>query len=114
MRTLDVIGGSGGGPVQLAKDPGKGRNIHVTIANPTANVHGAFFGRSRRELMGTPPLGFTGFAVIALPNSVANSTISGVAYTSIIFQGWLGELWAVADIAAILQVEVIDSGAVEK
>jgi hypothetical protein len=115
IRTLSIIGGAGGGPVQLAKDPGKSRNIHVSILNPTAVVHGVWFGRSRRELIQTPTqVGQTGFPVIALPNSVANSTVATVAYTPFILQGWMGELWAVADVDGIIQVDVLDAGSIEK
>jgi hypothetical protein len=114
LRTLDTVGGTGGGPVQLAKDPGKARNIHVTVSNPTNATHGVWFGRSRREVDTTPTFGLAGFFVAAVPNTVANQTIGGVAYTSQILQSWVGELWAVADIAAQIQVDVFDSGAIEK
>lgn len=115
IRTLDTIGGPQGGPVKLAGDPGKARNIHVTVLNTTAAVHGAWFGRSQRELSQPTPtqIGQMGFAVIAVPNTVVNSTVGGVAYTTYLLQGWIGELWAVADAAGIA-VDVMDSGSPEK
>ncbi len=115
QRSLDAIGGVGGGPVRLAQDPGKARNIHVTVANPTAVTHGVFFGRSQREVVSQPTFGQSGFAVIAVPNSVAAATIGSVAYTSYVLQAWIGELWAVADIGGgVLSVDVIDSANPEK
>jgi hypothetical protein len=114
LRVLDAIGGTGGGPVKLASDMGRARGIHVTVANPTATIHAVFFARSRRELVELPPQGQSGFAVVAVPNTVVNSTVGGVAYTSVVFQGYVGELWAVADIAAVIQIDVLDSAVIEK
>lgn len=114
MKTLGVVGGTGGGPAKIAADPGRARNIHVTVANPSNATHAAFFGRSRRELEGTPPLGQTGFAVVAVANTVATATVNNVAYTSYVLQAWAGELWAVADVDSILQVDVMDSAVIEK
>jgi hypothetical protein len=119
IRTLGSVGGRGGGPVKLAENPGKARNIHVTIANTTAVAHAAFFGRSRREIDQPPPtgVGFMGYMVPALPNTVPSSpvsiTISGVCYTSEILFGWVGELWAVGDVGELLAVDIFDSGAPE-
>jgi hypothetical protein len=112
-RTLDVASGSNGGAICLLQDPGKPRNVHITVLNNTAQTHAAFFARSRRELAETPPIGIAGFAVVALPNSVANATVSGVAYTSTLLLGWIGELWAASDILGI-QVDVFESGGKEK
>lgn len=110
-KPLDSIGGLGG-PVQLAPDPGRARNIHVTVTNPTAVTHGVFFARSLREISDiNPNSSFPGFALVAVPNSVASATIGTIAYTSILLQGWIGELWAVADIGGgIIGIEVMDSG----
>lgn len=116
IRTVDAIGGNQGGPVKLAADPGKARNIHVTVLNPTAAVHGIWFGRSQRELSEPTPtnIGQCGIAVIAVPNTVVNSTVGTVAYTTFLLQGWIGELWAVADAAGLVAVDVMDSGSPEK
>lgn len=116
---LDVASGPNGGARQVARDPGRARNIHVTIQNPTATTHGVFFGRSRRELVVPPPQGgISGFCVPAVPNTVANQTINTIAYTNFLLQGWVGELWAAADYGpgavAPLQVEVYDSAVIEK
>lgn len=114
-KPLDTIGGVGGGPVQLAPDPGRARNIHITVANPTNATHGVFFARSLREISDVNPNGgFPGFALIAVANTVVTSTIGTIAYTSILLQGWIGELWAVSDVSGgILTIEVMDSGFVE-
>lgn len=115
QRALDAIGGVGGGPVKLAADPGKARNIHLTVANTTNATHAVFFGRSRREVSSLPSLGFSGFAVVAAANTVAIQTVGGVAYTSYILQAWIGELWAVADIGnGVILVDVLDSANPEK
>jgi hypothetical protein len=113
-RTLDTASGVSGGAIRLADDPGRARNIHVTVLNPTAVTHGAFFGRSRRELTTNGLIGIAGFAVIAVANTVVTSTLAGVAYTSFILQGWAGELWAAADVSNVVQVDVFDGGAIEK
>jgi hypothetical protein len=114
LKPLDIPGGQTQA-VKIANDPGKARNIHVTVLNPTAATHAAFFGRSMREVSGPPPtLGQAGFAVVAVANNVVTSTIGGVAYTSFILQGWVGELWAVADAANVISVDVLDSGWPEK
>lgn len=115
MRTLGAIGGTGGGPVKLASDIGRARGIHVSVLNPTAATHAAFFARSRRELVPAPTgVGQSGLAIVAVPNTVANATVGGVAYTTFVFQGYVGELWAVADVEAVIAVDVLDSGSIEK
>jgi hypothetical protein len=112
-RSLDIASGQNGGAQQLAKDPGRARNINVTVLNPTAAVHAAFFGRNRRELTSPPVAGIGGFAVVAVPNTVVNQTIGGVAYTSFVIQGWSGELWVAADAPNVISVEVMDSASAE-
>jgi hypothetical protein len=113
-RTLDVASGLNGGAIQLLQDPGRARNINVTVLNPTNATHAAFFGRSRRELAETPPVGIAGFAIVAVANTVATATIGGVAYTSFILQGWTGELWAAADATGVVQVDVFEGSGTEK
>jgi hypothetical protein len=113
-RSLDVASGANGGAIQLLQDPQKARNIHVTVLNATAATHAVFFGRSRRELVIPGPLGIAGFAVVAVPNTIANATVGGVAYTSYILLGWTGELWAAADAAGVVQVDAFEAGGVEK
>lgn len=116
-RTLDAVGGTGGGPIMLLADPKRARNIHVSISNDTAAPVAVFFGRSRRELSEPPTRGQPGFPVIGVPNTVVNQTIAGVAYTTFLLQGWTGELWAVglsAVIPANVQVDVFEAGGTEK
>jgi hypothetical protein len=114
-RQLDTAGGASGGAVRLTQDPQKARNIHVTVLNPTAAAHAAFFGRSQREVSSpSPAFGNPGFAIVAVPNTVVNQTVGGVSYTSFILLGWVGELWAVCDAANTISVEVFDSGWPEK
>jgi len=114
FRPLDTASGVGGGAVKLAADPKRARNIHVTVLNPTAATHAAFFGRTQRELSDAT-IGFAGFAVVAVANNVVTSTVGTIAYTSFILQAWVGELWAAADIAnGIISVEIYDSANVEK
>lgn len=115
QRALDTIGGVSGGPVRLAQDPGKARNIHITVANPTAATHLVSFGRSQREVASAPTFGLPGFVVVAVANNVVTSTVAGVAYTSYVLQAWIGELWAIADIAnGVVTVDIMDSGYPEK
>jgi hypothetical protein len=116
MRTLDAIGGNMGGATKLGGDPGKARNIHISILNPTNAAHLVAFGRSQRELAQPAPngVGFPGFPVVAVPNTVVNQTVGGVAYSNFLMQGWVGELWAVADVSGIVQVEILDAGWPEK
>ena len=110
QKPLDTLGGVGGAAVKIADDPGKARNIHITVLNPTAATHAAFFGRSQREVSAAPTFGFPGFAIVAAANSVATQTINNVAYTSFILQAWTGELWAIADIGnGIISIDVFDS-----
>lgn len=113
-RSLDTASGVSGGAIKLASDPGRARNIHVSVANATNATHAAFFGRSRRELATPPPFGIAGFPVTAVPNTVANQTIAGVAYTVFLLQGWTGELWAAADAASVVQVDIIEGSQLEK
>lgn len=113
FRPLSTAAGNGGGAVKLAADPRRARNIHVTVLNPTAATHAAFFGRSLRELS-DQTIGIAGFAVVAVANNVVTSTVGTIAYTSFILQGWVGELWAAADIAdGIISVEAYDAGSPE-
>lgn len=115
-KPLDTIGGVGGGPVRLVTDNGRARNIHVSIANPTAATHGVAFGRSQREITDTMPNGgLPGFVVPAVPNTVANATIGTIAYTNFLLQAWVGELWAITDISGgIIRIDVLDSSSPEK
>lgn len=114
IKPLDVAGGQTQA-VKIANDPGKARNIHLTVINPTAATHCAFLGRSMREVsQPNPAYGIPGFAVVAVANTVVTSTVAGVAYTSIVLQGWVGELWAVADAPNAISIEVLDSGWPEK
>lgn len=113
-RPLDIAAGQNGGAQQLAKDPGRARNINVTVLNPTAATHAAFFARSRRELDIPPVFGIAGFAIVAVPNTVVNSTVGTVAYTSFVIQGWVGELWGAADAPSVVSVDVYDSASIEK
>lgn len=118
-RTLEPASGKDGGAICLLQNPGKARNIHVTVLNSTAVTHAAFFGRSRRELTTSGPQGIAGFAVVAVPNTVANATVTvggiAVAYTSFILQGWTGELWAASDASGnAVQVDVFEAGGEEK
>jgi hypothetical protein len=113
-RTLDVAAGQNGGAIQLLQDPKRARNVHVTISNATAAVHAVFFGRSRRELQSPPPNGIAGFPVIAVPNTVVNQTIGGVAYSTYILQGWTGELWAASDATGVVQIDIMEGASVEK
>lgn len=116
IRTLDIPHGNMGGAVKLANDPGRARNIHISVINSTAVTHAAFFGRSRRELEIPSPTGIgqPGFPVIAVPNTVANQTVNNVSYGDYVIQGWVGELWAVADTGGILMVDIMDGAEVEK
>lgn len=113
-RTLDIASGQNGGAIQLAQDPKRPRNIHVCILNPTANTYPVQFGRSRRELTTPGAVGLPGFVIIALPNTVANSSFFGVAYTQYLFQGWTGELWAAAGVSGLIQIDVFDAVGPEK
>lgn len=113
-RTLAAAGGASGGAVLLLQDPKRSRNIHVAVLNSSTATHAAFFGRSRRELQTPGPTGIAGFPVIAVPNTVANQTIGGVAYSVFILQGWTGELWAAADADGVVQVDVFEGAGVEK
>lgn len=129
-RALDTANGSNGGSIQLAKDAGaRARNIHVTISNTdNAAAHAAYFGRSRRELAIPGALGIQSGIAVVVPNTtsttfglgigvVSNAGIGGPAAVStvtVIFQGWVGELWACADAPAKLQIEVMDSANIER
>jgi hypothetical protein len=112
-RTLDAVGGIGGGPMQLLQDPKRARNIHVSVANNTAATVAAFLARSRRELSIAPVFGQAGFPIVGVPNTVANQTVAGIAYTTFILQGWTGELWAVGSVAGVL-IDVYEAGGSEK
>lgn len=107
-RTLDVASGIGGGAICLLQNPGRARNIHITVLNPTAVTHVVFFAKTRRELTTPGPVGIAGFAVIAVANNVVTTTVNGVAYTSTILQQWTGELWAASDVAG-LQIDAIEA-----
>jgi len=87
FRTLDQATGQNGGAVKLLENPGRARNIHVTVTNPTANTHIVFFGNSRRELTDDPIFGISGFAVVAIANNEVTATVIAVAYSSFILQG---------------------------
>lgn len=113
-RSLDIASGQNGGAIKLLDDPKRARNIHVTVLNATNATHAAFFGHSRRELATPGPIGIPGFAITAAPNTVANQTIGNVSYTSFLLQGWTGELWAAADAASVVQVDVFEGGGPEK
>lgn len=113
-RSIDAASGISGGAICLATDPGRPRNIHVTILNNTASPHVAFFGRSRRELATPGPIGIAGLAIVAAPTTVVNQTVNGVAYSSAVLFGWVGELWCAADSPNTLQVDVFESGSVER
>ena len=102
-RSLDIPAGQNGGAVQLAKDPGRARNIHVTVVNPTAVTHAAFFAHSRRELDSPGPAGnLPGIAVVNVGNTIPDITINAIAYATFILQGWTGELWAASDIPNLI------------
>jgi len=123
LRTLDTASGANGGAIQLAQDPGRARNIHVTGVNIDAtNAHAVFFGRNRRELAEPSPTGrgIPGFA-LPIPSTGVSTfqpgmgVVGGVSYASYILQGWVGELWAAADVTGgVVQVDVFDAGSAEK
>jgi hypothetical protein len=118
-RTLDIASGANGGAIKLANDPGRARNIHITVLNPTANAHAAFFGRSRRELTTPGPVGIAGFA-LPVPSNASTvfapgqGVVGGVSYISFLLQGWTGELWAAADVTALIQVDIFEGSTPEK
>lgn len=112
-RTLDIAAGVSGGVIQLLEDPKRARNIHVTVLNPTAVTHAAFFANSRRELQENATFGINGFAIVAVPNTVANATVGTIAYSSFILQGWVGDLWAASDVAGLIQVDVYEGAGPE-
>ena len=120
IRTLDVASGPNGGAIQLAKDPGRARNIHVTGINIDGAVaHAVFFGRSRRELIANPLKGVSGFA-LPIPSTAVSTfqpgmgVVGGVSYASYILQGWVGELWAASDAGGgVVQVDIFDSWSIE-
>jgi hypothetical protein len=114
FRTLDVASGANGGAIKLLDDPKRARNIHVTVTNPTALTHAVFFANSRRELTDDPINGISGFAIIAIANNVITSTLGSVAFTSFILQGWVGELWAAADVANVCGVNVFEGAGPDK
>lgn len=130
IRTLDVPGGSGGGVTQLAKAAKYPRSIIVTASHQdTAANHAVFFGRSRRELQQAPAFGQTGIAVVipsatptaATPSAPVTDAAAGggagtgkaTSYATFVFEGYAGELWAVADVTGKVQIEVFDSAATE-
>jgi hypothetical protein len=127
LRMLDVPSGPNGGAVQLSPDPGRARNIHVTLFNiDTAAAHAAFFGRSRRELVTSGATGLpSGFCIPVPPAAAAtpyapgqaNLTTLGpqpnTAVVSFLLQGWCGPLWAAAEKTGLLYVDVFDSGVIE-
>jgi hypothetical protein len=124
LRFLDVASGPNGGAIQLSPDPGRARNIHVTLFNiDTAVPHAAFFGRSRRELVTAGATGLpSGFCIPVPPAAAAtpyapgqaNLTTLGpqpnTAVLSFLLQGWVGQLWAAADVTGKIYVDVFDSG----
>lgn len=113
-RSLDVASGSNGGAVKLLDDPGRARNIHVTVVNPTAVTHAAFFAQSRRELENVGPNGsIPGICIINVGNTIPDITILTIAYATFILQGWTGELWATSDIPN-LQCEYVEGAGPEK
>jgi hypothetical protein len=103
-RTLDVASGANGGAIKLFPDPRRVRKITITVLNPTAVTHAAFFAKTRRELTTPGPVGIAGIAVVAVANNVATFTVNGVAYTTFVTD-WTGELWAASDVVG-LQVDV--------
>src|SRR5215831_2239971 len=113
QKTLDLASGNNGGAVRISPDPKRARNIHISIANPTNATHVALFGRSRRELVQPPVTGFADNVFPALPITVPNQPVSGVAYTTALLQLWTGELWAAADIANLITIEVMDAAEIE-
>jgi uncharacterized membrane protein len=127
-RMLDTASGANGGAIKLLDDPGRARNIHVTVLNqdsaaaPGGN-HAAFFARSRRELTTAGPFGIPGFC-IPVPTSASTTTAPGQAVVvmggvntsvvSFLLQGWTGELWAAADATLKILVDVMEGAAPEK
>jgi hypothetical protein len=113
-RSLDVASGANGGAVKLLDDPGRARNIQVTVINPTNVTHAAFFGQSRRDLDTVGPAGsIAGIAVANVGNAVADITINGIAYQTSVLQGWTGELWAVSDTPNLI-LEYVEGAGPEK
>lgn len=124
MRAIDKPGGLAG-PVKLLDDPGKARNIHITVANSSGITRALFVANSRRELLDTSATVQSGFALIAPENTIPSAygfgTIPGpplpaVAYASYILQAWRGELWAAADTpgAGVLYASVFEGGAPDR
>jgi hypothetical protein len=134
QRTLDIATGQFGGVQQLCRTSRQPRSIHVTVYNlDTTAAHAAFFGRSRRELGQGPSNIQLGFCVGVSPavapaagngvnfdagaGVIVETGIQGpalVAFTSMVFQGWAGELWAVADATGKVIVDVFDSAVTEE
>lgn len=121
---LDIPTGQGGGVKQCTRSQKYPRTVIVTVSHQdTANAHAAFFARSRRELIDNPIFGQKGIAIVVGP-AVAATTIPFpvkdtvntnklTSYSTIVLEAYAGELWACADLANTVNIDVFDSAAIE-